>query len=192
MSWLTDEMHAAAERVRLPHIERIVACGVPLSAIAHLGQSQHQFGMAKVRELPGGLYEPDPDGSPSVILPVVEQEVFEPFEGFPIVSGTIVDLVAFQTSNPAAWRWRTGEGWALGTHLLDGDEPVDVVRTPLEWLACAGEALAVLNWSAPADRWRAVREGPPLIAPDNTTRRRLQNAVARSIPLPLVEVRHAA
>ena len=185
MTWLEQELDAATGAVKLAHIERLVACGVPMMSIARLGMEQPQFGVARIRELPCGLYEPDQDGTPVVIVPVIER-------GGMLGDMGLVDLVAFSTCTPSRWLWRIGQGWALGVHHLSGDFPVEVVRTPLEWLAKAGEAFTVLDWAAPRQCWQAVRHGPNLILPDEHTRRAMHNAVlAASIPLNM-EVRHAA
>lgn len=179
LTWLEEEMFAASFEVRRAHIDRIVACGVPLEAIAQLGVKQPQFGIAAIREEKGSLYSPDPDGAPAVIMPVFD-------------CGEVIDLIAFKSSRPANWRWRIGHGWALGADLLDGDNPVRVVRTPIEWLAEAGDAFAVLDWEAPAQCWREVQSAPPLIVADELLQHRLQRAIIASIPMPAMETHHAA
>ena len=81
----------------------------------------------------GRFYEPHPSGELHVIVPVIDVD-------------ELVDLIAFDPSNPEIWRYRIGgerllDGNALGDQLLG--KPLQVFRTPLSWLQgrCAGIVL---------------------------------------------------
>lgn len=191
-SLLREEMWRAAEAVRVVHIERITALGVSLRAIAELGMDQHQFGVAPVRWLPGGMYEPDPDGEPAVIMPVMHWSVIEPFEGVLVEVPEIIDLIAWTTSDPTRWSWRCGAGWALGEHLMDEALPVRVVLRPLDWLAMSGNAICILDWAAPSSCWARLRSAPPLQFTDDALRQRVRNALIGSVALPAMEINDAA
>ncbi|MCP5389165.1 MAG: hypothetical protein H6915_05310 [Novosphingobium sp.] len=189
--FLREEMWRAAEAVRAVHIERITALGVSLRAIAELGMDQHQFGVAPVRWLSGGMYEPDPDGEPAVIMPVMHWSVIEPFEGVLVEVPEIIDLIAWTTSDPTRWSWRIGTGWALGEALMDEALPVRVVLRPLDWLAMSGNATCVLDWAAPLPCWAKLRSAPSLQFSDDALRQRVRNALVRSVALPTMEIADA-
>lgn len=182
---LDREMSAALSSIRNEHIERLVSLGPTISAIAALGMRQAQFGVANVRMLLGGLYEPDPDGDPAVIMPVCTDDR-------ELGDSGIIDLITWRTSNPDRWFWRIGTGWALGTDLLDGESPVKVVARPIDWLSEAGNALCILDWAAPASCWARVRAGPPLHFTDDVLRQKVCNALVHSFALPTMEMTGAA
>jgi hypothetical protein len=180
---LAEEMWRAVGNVRQPHLDRLSALGCDLSAICALGQHQPPFGVERVCWASGGLYEPSEHGIAAVVQPVIAWD-----DDFP----ECIDLIAWQTSAPRRWAWRTGTGWALGEWLLDGDEPVPVVETPLEWLASAGTAFCILDWDAPAACWSRLRSGPPLSFASDLLRTKVRNALVRTVPLPTMEVQRAA
>ena len=181
---LEAEMWAAVEAVRLPHIRRMEALGVPLRAIAEVGEHLPPFGVARVRWLPDGLYEPDPDGETACIMPVpaAERELGEL---------GLLDLVAFSTSQPSRWSWRTGLGWLLGEHVLDDDD-VAVVETPVQWLARKADAVCILNWDAPASCWSALRQIPCLHFENETLGARVMRRLREAVVLPRMEIINAA
>lgn len=169
---LKDELWSAVKAVRQPHLDRMVALGVPKWALARLGAVQPPLGVQKVQEARDGFYEPSEDGPLNVIVPV--------FDG-----GEIIDLIALRPSEPTGWRWRTGDGWALGLDLLEGDSPIELVANPITWLAKAGAAFCLLDWTLPVSRWARLRDAPPLVTNDDLLWHRINNASAASIP-PLV------
>lgn len=158
MADLQVEAHAACQRVRQPHIDRLIALGVPGAAIATLGEREIPFGIGTVERMADGLYQPG-EGSLHVISPVYE-------------GGEIIDLVAWRSNAPGNWAWRTGLGWALGCYMLSprwDDDPVIIHATPLDWLRAGGTGMCILDWEAPeieqmralavieADEWIASR-----------------------------------
>jgi hypothetical protein len=130
------------------------------------------------------LYEPDPEGEPAAIMPVPAAECELGELG-------LLDLVAFSTSQPARWSWRTGAGWLLGEWLLDEDEVV-VVETPARWLAHTGNALSILNWEAPASCWSALRQVPCLRFENETLGARVMRAIRDAVTMPRMELINAA
>ena len=178
---LDAEAFAAGAKVREPHIRRLEALGVSLSALAALGRHQPAFGIERIREESGGLWVPDPDGYLAAIVPVVEHWLVD-CSGVLLDTVEIVDLVAFRTASPMRWRWRTGDGWALGAGHLIGDAPIDLVASPLAWLASAGRAMCLLDWELRPQRWRQLRDGPPIVTADEMLRRRLNDKFSASIP----------
>ncbi len=193
--WLEAEAEAAGRRVRMAHIQRLRDLGVPPEAWKWIGQHQLPFGFATIADLPDGLYQPDPEGKPAMIVPVTMPEVHEGLWGQPITMFPVVDIIAFQTSQPVAWRWRTGHAWALGEHLLADPigGPVEIVATPLAWLAAGGDACCILDWSPSSPAWAALRTGPELVVTDRFLEAKLVKAMTRAAPRPTIRRgRHAA
>ncbi|MCT2559243.1 hypothetical protein N0B51_09625 [Tsuneonella sp. YG55] len=183
---LLAEMEAAASRVRLPHLERLRALGVPYESLGALGRDEHTFGAGRAVLGSDGLFQPDEHGEPVVIQAVNDDLVRKHGEV------GLIDLIAWRTDEPARWWWRTGSAWALGFELLDGDEPVVVVATPCDWLAAAGRACCILDWSERSPAWPAMRAGPPLSFTNDTLRQRVRNALVATAPLPSMEIADVA
>ena len=179
---LYDEMCAATARVRQPHIDRLLALGVPGKAIASLGSRELPFGISTIERMERGLYQPG-DGPLHVLSPVY-------------VGGEIIDIVAWRSDAPGNWAWRTGLGWALGADLLaprwDSD-PMPIYATPLEWLSHAGEGMCILDWeSSELDEIRTFTS----IEADDTIAARIVRALNKPRRVPNIirrkAVRHAA
>jgi hypothetical protein len=76
-------------------------------------------------------------GRPVVIIPAVELTP----------SPLLVDLVAVDPSNPAAWWLRTGEAICLGGDGLwmPSGEPIKVRCSPLSWAKANGDGLCIID-----------------------------------------------
>lgn len=183
--WLQEEMQTAVRGVRQAHIDRILALGVHREPFCRLGMTQPQFGVMSVRALSDGLYEPDQDGGAAVIIPVMVVERLETILG-PIDLPCLVDLIAFQTANPARWQWRIGTGWALGSHLLTepDSDAVEIVATPLEWMSAGGNAVCVLDWSEQSPAWFHLRTAAELVVSNQILAARLAAGIERATPRP--------
>lgn len=188
-SWLEVEAEAAGRRVRVTHMQRLRDLGVQPEAWKWIGQHQLPFGAATITDLDDGFYQPDPEGKPAVIVPVTAPEVHEGLWGQPIEMFPVVDIIAFQTSRPLAWRWRTGSAWALGEHLLNDPigEPVEIVATPLAWLAAGGDACCILDWSPTSPAWASLRVRPELVITDRFLETKLMKAMAKAAPRPIIK-----
>lgn len=183
---LHGEMRAAETRVRAIHLRHMEALGVPLTAIAALGTQHPVFGVERARLRPDGLFEPDPDGVTVIVQPVMVADREPGDHG-------IADLICWLSSDPTRWWWRRGEGWALGEHLMeDRGEPVLCVETPLAWLGAGGEAICILDWSAPRQFWAELRHGPALRFRATRLQARVRNHLMQSIRLPELELADAA
>ena len=179
---LENEMTTAAGRVQQDHLNRMMALGVPGAAIATVGAHQIAFGIALVSPEPSYFYQPG-DGTLHVIMPVME-------------AGELIDLIAWRSSNPARWFWRTGLGWALGADYLSprwDDDPVRLFATPLDWLAGAGKGICILDWSAPEIRELSALDA---IEADEMIGRKLMAILSKPVRVPRMiyrkAVRHAA
>lgn len=190
---LAAELAYASDAMKAGHIARLRALRAWHDPFATSGIHGHPLGVARVLWRSGGIYEPDESGDLAVILPV----------GWP-ASGTLtaphwylVDLVAFCPASPDRWALRTGNGWALGGHMLEhweGD-PVAIVETPLDWLRAGADAVCVLDWANASQAWPLLRMVSELVVGDHPFARKLAAAIDRTAPRPRLSVegrRHAA
>ncbi len=182
---LTAEMNAAFSRICDRHYRHLEGLGSSLGDLATIGQFQTPIGVARLEMAPDGLFTPSEAGLLAYVQPVAEWD-----SDYGV--SDIVDLVAWRPSEPSRWWWRCGTAFALGDGLLDGDEPVPVVGTPLAWLAAGGKALCILDWSILSPIWTDMRSAPPLIFSDDRLRHRVRNHLIRSAPMPSLELHHAA
>lgn len=178
-SSLREEAEAATFRVRQPHIDRLLALGVPGRGIAELGARQIPFGVGHVERIERGLYQPG-DGSLHVISPVY-------------ADGELIDLIAWRSEQPMNWAWRTGLGWALGADETSrdywpGDPPLQLHATPLDWLRAGGTGMCVLDWEA--DELEELR-GISAIEADEMVAVRLHRALSKPRRLPTIIKRKA-
>lgn len=187
---LLNEAHTCECRLR-GHMEVIRQLGA-LTGLARIGESQPACGLAKIRPIDNGLWEPFEDGELAMVIPVCSPWCFEQF-GCEIETIEVIDLIAFNSRRPAQWRWRTGNAWALGEHLIaDADEPVRLVATPLQWLRLGGEAACILDWRKQSPAWSLLRDAPGILCGDHTLRDRVSEMIRASIHLPRVEIDRGA
>ncbi|MEP9347877.1 hypothetical protein [Xanthobacter sp. KR7-225] len=105
--------------------------------------------------------------------------------------GEIIDALAWPVTRPDKWARLTGRAILLGEESLGLarlGEPVPCWRTPLRWLAAAGDGLVILDT---VSAWRRLRPGPALAAEDHEHAREVRAALAPPGP-PSVAVRKAA
>jgi len=140
---VAEIMPAAWAMTHRRHQEKMAAVGVSRWAIYGPGPCLHgNCGPARVK-FHGNFFEFDSDGDGAFVMGVNEH----PQEG-------LVDLLAFQPSDPTRWWLRLGQGVILGLHnarlALFEENPVFVHATPLDWLRndCQGvTALDLSSWA---------------------------------------------
>jgi hypothetical protein len=173
---LPSELRRAAEAVTQSTIDRLRALGVRVEWLADY--PTYPFGVLRAEAVGDGLFQASNDGSPHLILPVLED-------------GELVDLIAFRAADPGGWLLRSGEGWCLG--LADGlsslvwRDAVNLHATPLDWLRAEGDGLCILDWSAALDI-RQLDVLPHIICADQTTADNLRRAMTRPVRLPRISV----
>lgn len=166
------------------HFEALKNLGVPPKAIGQLGAAQSgvSIAMSRIEPLSGGLYQPNDEGMAALLIAVCDEpsDVLHP----------ILDIIAVRSPSPARWWWRSGLAGMLGQNLIENDmgNPVKVVSTPIEWLAEAGRAVCVLDWSTNSPAWTALRHGPALTFSNDGLRQKVRNALISTTPLPDMEI----
>ena len=180
---LRDEIETAGGNVKNPHLDRIRALGVTSTTIATLGAVQVPFGVMDCENIGGGIFQPGGD------IPHMVQPVFD--------DGAIIDIVAWRTTEPQNWLWRTGAAWALNTDAIAanswGNAPLSIDATPLDWLRNGATGLCILNWDAPEIR-QLLRVKS--INADGHIARQLRGSLMKPAYFPEIQIaeglRHAA
>lgn len=147
---LDAELRAASAAVTQVHLDRLCAIGAA-RALFSLGQYSLSFGVVEAERIAPDRYAPHPLGTglgkPHIVMPVFEKY-------------RLIDLVAWQTTAPAHWLRRIGEGWALDADDIDildrrGRGPLLLHPNPLAWLRGGTRGSVVLDWTSPkAERLR--------------------------------------
>jgi len=145
----------------------------------------------------GALYEPCEAGRPALIVPVCVPIHGTGLFGQPITLWKPLDLIAFRADHPASWRWRIGQGWALGADGVEHWEgqPIRAVATPLDWLRAGGDAFCLLDWADDSPAWPLLRCVAHIVASDDLLAQKLAKAIDRNAARPRITVealRHAA
>lgn len=153
-SALRDELSAFAARMGWAQVKRLLELGVPGAFLAQL-TGAGDVAAARVSLANRGAYFEVPGPDARLLLAVRD--------GF----GTLVDLVAFSTSDPDDWALRCGLGAMLGTWTLEeaqrrvcahGYAQLRIFATPLAWLLGGGEGVCVLDWNAGLAELRLLGE----------------------------------
>lgn len=169
----------ACANVRQAHIDRVRQYGVSPYALATLGERQLAFGAMTIDIDDDGRWWPDDDGFPAMVVPVIER-------------GELLDVIAFRTVEPARWWWRIGVAEMLGYDVLNcivwpGDR-LRVVSTPLDWIAAAGEAVCILDWSLPDHELSPMRDRAGLDCDSAMLAARLRKRLSQPRRVPPISV----
>ena len=175
---LVGECVHAHWNVRRSHQDWLAAHGVsPIAIYCPFPRLHGHFGVCRA-QFHDNTYSPAPDGKPVIVMGVSEH----PDEG-------LIDLVAFEPSNPARWFLRLGNAVVLGLHnarlALFEESPVLVHGTPLDWLRADCRGVVVLDWTADI---LSRLEGYGCLAADRETGELLKKAFHRHINIPQVRV----
>ncbi|WP_430429208.1 hypothetical protein [Parasphingorhabdus sp.] len=139
---LSREIELAVKAVQNRHLGRLQALGVDSATIARLGAIQPPFGVMDCEDIGGRIYQPGGEKA-NIVQPVYD-------------GGILIDIVAWRTTEPQKWLWRTGAAWALNMDTIAAnswqDEPLVIDATPLDWLRGGATGLCILNWDAPEIR----------------------------------------
>lgn len=176
---LHEEMSQAVFDVGQRHIDVLLGLGVPGVKLAELGSFQMPFGVAMAATNSEGYWWPDDEGAPRLLIPCYER-------------GEVVDIVAMKPQTPDVWWQRTGQATLLGADLLATcvkDYPIDIVSTPLDWLAKGGEAVCVLNWSAPYHELSPLRDWPELLVDSVRLSKLVRQYLTRPNPIPKITLK---
>lgn len=145
LEWLEREFETAVGRVRPSHLEWMRARGVEESSLAAAGG----FGVARAR-IDGGLWEPDDDGVPVVVLPARSPS------GFDGAAGILYDLAAFRPDDPKTILRRRGDAVWLGEDELElcafWHLPPTLRADPMDWLRAGAKGIVSLDWKEASER----------------------------------------
>ena len=134
-----------------------------LARLSKLGfvRPAHRIGLvgfARI-EKSGGYFEPNSDGVPVLILPVVDG----PTMSVPVTlaedPSRLIDLVAWHPAKPCELAVRVGNAFALGEEkvreaLLSGT-PLRVFRDPQRWADANADGSVIVQWGAADDLLQA-------------------------------------
>jgi hypothetical protein len=150
LSLLETEYRGYVRALNNKAYEALVAQGVnPWDVLVH-----QLVGLARVR-VEGELWTPDPGGISMYVTPVrvhpqallTEIETPNPWGWSRF--GMLADVVAWRPSEPEQYALRMGDGRVLGSaesRLADeAVAPLQVHRSPLEWLRARGEGVMFLT-----------------------------------------------
>lgn len=178
MTELWPDMLSAARNLRPEHLVRL---GISAdNALAAGG-----LGALKISTHQGGLFEPGGDLN-AAILPVYWGSI--PSEGNPVFDWELIDALAFNPSKPDQWWLRRGDADLLGAGALDHlylDAPLQIHRTPLDWLRSGAQSCVVLNWQRAAPRLRSVST---LVAEDADHARDIRNQLQQTLSIPEIRL----
>lgn len=194
---LLAEMRAARAALTRDDRAELIEAGIPPDIL----NRYPLIGIIRMR-ITSGLWEPEQDGRPAFVTPVLIADPVSPETPHPLVYarhlGDVVDLVAWHPRHPEHWALRVGTATWLGCiepQYLAPD-PVAIRRSPFSWLRARCDGLAILS-SDPADAYRLLSGCYEIVAEDNQHAIELRKLVRRPWPLPPIkiaaeEVDHAA
>jgi hypothetical protein len=177
---LNAEMVGASRSFSFLHCKRLQSLGVPWETVCEL-TGEGAVGVITASEGEDQTFYPDPDGTPQLVVPVIE-------------GGEMVDLVAFRSNNPGGLLLRNGLGTALG--LERGIEPytwqlpseaVPLHKTPLDWLRARRAGVVIIDWLAPD--LRDLCGIPRIVCEDHALADRLRSALTRPTYLPDIQIK---
>lgn len=171
-------MPCAWAMTRSPYQDEMVAAGIsPIAIYGSPPRLHGHFGPGRI-ECDGSFFSFHPDGIEAFVMGVHEHPD-EP----------IIDLLAFQLTNPTRLWLRHGNAVLLGQHnarlALFKEEPLFVHATPLDWLRAYCQGCVVLDWKTDL---LSYLDGYGIQTADEITQRRLQRAFKRHVHIPEVRV----
>lgn len=183
---IEDEAEANAKRVGQLELDRLRALGC--DAAAAIADKYIPFGVAYVEKISERTFQPAPEGTGRLMLTV---NVASPDTAYRPARWRMFDMIAFHTSQPDAWLWRTDVAWALNEHCLTDwncDDEITIVANPLEWLQRGCRDVCILDWSKRSPAWDALRMVPQASVTSDRLRQRILDTIARTAPRPELTV----
>jgi hypothetical protein len=184
--WLRQEADSYCLKLDYFQFRKMLGLGANVA----VARSRNIFGFATVEELSGDRWQPSDTGTRMATVTV--------FYG-----ADVVDIVAFEPSNPSRWLLRTGDGWALGADAIaikvfngewEGDEPLPIHATPFDWLKSDMKGCCVINWTDEARQ--TLRQVDRISSPSARYAQALRLELTRPPALPEIiypgSARHAA
>jgi hypothetical protein len=188
-SWLEAEWRAALDGLTLEDARLLAKHGLPLAALVAFGFEDYArlVGCMPMR-IEGRLWEPDPAGHRGFVTPVRSRgDARDMLADDIIISGPLVDLVAWHPETPQQWATRAGIADWLGAWdpglAHDRKAPVQVWRAPLGWLRAWCDGVVPLTADRAELYWLLV-DMPAIDAEDAAHAAELRWALQRPYPVP--------
>jgi hypothetical protein len=136
---LTREFHAACAATPVAALTHLYSQGVPFRA----AWGPMRCAVARVRVYGNGLFEPDPGGTPHVIVadgPIDRAGRLE----------WVDQLVAYRAGDPSRWHVRLFGVDVLGVEAIEAAKfdrgPLTLHPTPAAWLATGCQGACIARW----------------------------------------------
>jgi len=189
-----------------PAAEVFAACGLPTRQTAQrlmtfgveIGVFElfQLIGLAKVRLLPGNLFDIDPAGIDAFITPIRGFGDGEYEHSNPpavVLNGDIIDLAVWHPAAPGRWALLTGAARVLGSiePQLLLPPPVPISRDILSWMRCRRQGLVLLTRDE-LEVGHILRTIDTIVAEDATHQAELKRLASQPWPAPNVIARRVA
>lgn len=176
-----DDFTASRKMVRQKHLDQMRAWEVSPQSQIMAGL----WGITRIAAKPTApLFTVAEDGAEAIVLPIYDA----PGSGGDYsrcLPRQIIDLVAFHADDPSRFWCHTDYAWALGADQINiaiwwPDGPLQVHRTPLDWLRASGKGVCVLDFSA--NGYRRLGHVPWLATSDRNHAVKLRKWIAPGTP----------
>jgi hypothetical protein len=188
---LQAEWLAALRCLELDDARLLVRYGLNLPLLVDLGFDAYTLmvGAAPMR-VEGRRWWPDPEGRRGFVTPVrARRDARDLLADEIVISGPLVDLVAWHPETPQQWATRAGIAERLGAWdpgiAYDRNEPIRVWRAPFAWLKAWMSGVVPLTTDL-AELHRLLVDMPAIRAEDPVHGQQLKQALSRPYPLPVV------
>jgi hypothetical protein len=197
-SWLEAEWRAALAGLEIEDARLLARHGLHLPLLAGLGLESYTLMVGAIEmRVEGHCWVPDPTGHRGFVTPVrTRGDAYDVLADEIVITGPLIDLVAWHPQSPGQWATRAGVAEWLGAWdpgiAAEREEPVRIWRDPFRWL---------LGWMAGivpltddhAELHRLLVDMPAIRAEDAMHARQLQFALERPpYAIPPVAWRKAA
>jgi hypothetical protein len=194
---LQAEWRAALNGLELDDARLLAQHGLNLPLLVDLGLYAYtvMVGMLPMR-VEGRRWQPDPAGRRGFVTPVrTRGDARDLLADEIVISGPLIDLVAWHPETPQSWATRTGIAEWLGAWdpgiAHNRSDPVRVHRAPFAWLRAWLTGIVPLTTNR-AELYRLLIDMPAIRAEDEAHKAQLDRALERPYPVPRVCCQKAA
>jgi hypothetical protein len=196
---LEAEWRAALAGLELDDVQLLASFGLNLPLLVDFFEAYARMVGALAMRIEGRRWWPDPDGERGFVTPVRGRgdrcDARDLLADEIVISGPLIDLVAWHPEAPRRWATRAGIAQWLGAWdpgiAHERQESVCVWRGPLAWLCGWMDGIVPLT----ANRFalhQLLSDMPAIAAEDAGHARQLRQALEQPFPVPPVHWRKAA